>query len=122
MGIAAGDLILVASTIVFSIYVVLMKKVADQYDSLTLNTLIFVPGAIMMLPFCTRAVVATRWSALSPKAWWGLGFMVVSGTVISYLALCPRDDGAGGLPRCRLQLFATRHRQRLGHLGTFRSV
>jgi len=84
-GYAAGDLILVVSTIVFSIYIVLLKRVADQYDTLTLNTLIFVPGAIMMLPFCTRAVLATRCSALTMKACGGLGFLIVFGTVISYL-------------------------------------
>ena len=81
----AGDLILLASTLVFAIYTILMKEVANQFDALTLNTLTFVLGAIMLLPFCAHAVVVTNWAALSPRAWWGLGFMVVFGSVISYL-------------------------------------
>ena len=62
-----------------------MKEVANQFDALTLNTLIFVMGAIMMLPFCAHAVVVTNWAALSLEAWWGLAFMIVFGSVISYL-------------------------------------
>jgi drug/metabolite transporter (DMT)-like permease len=59
--------------------------VANSFDGLTLNTLIFVLGAIMMLPFCAHAVVVTNWAALSLKAWWGLAFLVLFGSVISYL-------------------------------------
>ena len=81
----AGDLILLASTLVFAIFTILMKEVTNQFDALTLNTLIFVLGAVMMLPFCAHAVVVTNWAALSLEAWWGLAFLIVFGSVISYL-------------------------------------
>jgi drug/metabolite transporter (DMT)-like permease len=80
-----GDLILLASTLVFAIYTILMKEVANQFDALTLNTLTFALAAMMMLPFCAHAVLHTNWAALSLEAWWGLVFLVVFGTVISYL-------------------------------------
>jgi drug/metabolite transporter (DMT)-like permease len=80
-----GDLILLASTMVFAIYWILMKEVANDFDALSLSTLTFGLGAIMMLPFCAHAVVATNWAAISPVAWWGLAFMVAFGSVISYL-------------------------------------
>lgn len=80
-----GDLILLLSTVVFAIFTVLMKEVANDFDGLTLNTLIFLLGAIMMLPFCAHEVVVTRWTALSLKAWSGLAFLIVFGSVISYL-------------------------------------
>jgi drug/metabolite transporter (DMT)-like permease len=80
-----GDLILLASTLVFAIYTILMKEVANQFDPLTLSTLTFVPGAIMMLPFCARSVAATNWAALHLESWWGLVFLIVFGSVISYL-------------------------------------
>ena len=80
-----GDLILLASVLVFAIFTILMKEVTNQFDALTLNTLIFGLGAIMMLPFCARAVIATNWAALRLEAWWGLAFLVVFGSVISYL-------------------------------------
>ncbi|MGO8791076.1 MAG: DMT family transporter [Terriglobia bacterium] len=80
-----GDLILLASTLSFAVYTILMKEVANRFDALTLNTLIFGLGAIMMLPFCAHAVMVTDWTALSLEAWWGLAFIVVFGSVISYL-------------------------------------
>ena len=39
----------------------------------------------MMLPFCARAVANTNWTTIRPVAWWGLAFMIVFGSVISYL-------------------------------------
>lgn len=84
-GHGTGDLILLVSTLVFAIYTILVKEVATQFDALTLNTLIFALGAIMMLPFCAHAVVATNWTALSMHAWWGLAFIIIFGSVISYL-------------------------------------
>jgi len=80
-----GDLIMLVGTLVFAIYIILMKEIANQFDALTLNTLTFVLGALMMLPFCAHAVVVTNWASLHLKAWWGLGFLVVFGSVISYL-------------------------------------
>jgi drug/metabolite transporter (DMT)-like permease len=80
-----GDLILLVSTLVFAIYWILMKEVANDFDALSLSTLTFGLGAIMMLPFCAHAVVATNWAAISPVAWWGLAYLVAFGSVISYL-------------------------------------
>ncbi len=80
-----GDLILLGSTLVFAVYTVLMKEVANHYDTWTLNALVFVMTTLMLLPVCTHSMLATRWSALTLEAWWGLAFMVIFGTVASYL-------------------------------------
>lgn len=81
----SGDVLLLASTLVFAVYTVLMKEVANHFDTLTLNTLVFVLGAIMLVPFGARAMLTTNWTALTLAAWWGLGFLVLFGTVVSYL-------------------------------------
>jgi drug/metabolite transporter (DMT)-like permease len=80
-----GDLILLVSTIVFALYIVLLKEVADEFDTLTLNTIIFAMGAVMMLPFCTRPVLVTNWRGIDLEAWWGLAFLIVFGSVLPYL-------------------------------------
>ncbi|MBZ5670306.1 MAG: DMT family transporter [Acidobacteriia bacterium] len=80
-----GDLILLAGTAVFAVYTILVKELANQYDTLTLNTLIFVPGAILMVPFCARAVAATNLAGLRLEAWWGLAFMILFGSVVPYV-------------------------------------
>jgi drug/metabolite transporter (DMT)-like permease len=81
----AGDLILLAASAVFAYYTILVKEVADQYDALTLNTLAFGLGALLMIPFGTWSVLSVPWAAIPPRAWWGLGFMVVFGSVLPYL-------------------------------------
>jgi drug/metabolite transporter (DMT)-like permease len=82
---AVGDLILLVSTIVFAVYTVLLKEVADEFDTLALNTIIFAMGAVMMLPFCARPVLVTNWRGVDLEAWWGLMFLIVFGSVLPYL-------------------------------------
>ena len=71
-------LIMLASTLVFAIYMILMKEVANHFDGLTLNTLTFVLGAIMMLPFCARCGGGHELGAARTS---GLGGAGVSGRV-----------------------------------------
>ena len=81
----AGDLILLVGTMVFAVYIILVKEVVNDLDGLTLNTITFVLGALIMLPFCAHALVNTPWASISPKAWWGLAFLVIPGSAISYM-------------------------------------
>jgi drug/metabolite transporter (DMT)-like permease len=82
---ASGDLIMLASVIVFSIYTILMKGMANRHDGLTLNTLTFGMGALMMLPLGLRPLLGTAWRSIDFNAWAGLAFLVVFGSVVSYL-------------------------------------
>jgi drug/metabolite transporter (DMT)-like permease len=81
----SGDLILIAGSAVFAYYTVMVKELADRYDALTLNMLIFVMGAVMMMPFAGRAILQIRWTIVPPMAWWGMAFMVFFGSVAAYL-------------------------------------
>ncbi|HEX7359657.1 MAG TPA: DMT family transporter [Bryobacteraceae bacterium] len=80
-----GDLIVIAACVSFCYYTVVLKKVAHQYDPLTLNALVFGLGAIFLLPFCMHSVLQTRWESIPLNAWWGLAYMVVFGSFVSYL-------------------------------------
>jgi drug/metabolite transporter (DMT)-like permease len=80
-----GDAILFVGSAVFAYYTILVKEIADRYDALTLNAVIFGLGALFMLPFGGWAVARVDWSALPAEAWWGTAFMVVFGSVIAYL-------------------------------------
>jgi drug/metabolite transporter (DMT)-like permease len=80
-----GDVILVAQVLVFSCFIILMKGVADQYDALTLNAMVFGLGALMMLPFGARAAWQVSWSRVPLRSVLGLGFMVVFASVVAYL-------------------------------------
>ncbi|MGH9328586.1 MAG: DMT family transporter [Terriglobia bacterium] len=80
-----GDLILLAASGFFAYYTILMKEVANVYDTLTLNTLVFGVGAVLLIPFCARPVSEVNWRRVPPHAWWGLAFMVLFASLIAYL-------------------------------------
>jgi drug/metabolite transporter (DMT)-like permease len=80
-----GDILLLIGTVAFSVYTILVKENVNRFDTLTLNTLTFVLGAFIMLPFGLPAIWGIRWTALKSPAWLGLGFMIVFGSVVPYL-------------------------------------
>ncbi|TAM80627.1 MAG: DMT family transporter [Acidobacteria bacterium] len=80
-----GDLILMVEVVVFAYYTILMKEVVNQYDVVTLNTVVFGLGALMMIPFGARAVLHVNWSQVPVRAVFGLGFMTFFSCVIGYL-------------------------------------
>jgi drug/metabolite transporter (DMT)-like permease len=80
-----GDLMMIAAGGVFAWYTILMKDVAHLYDTLTLNALVFGLGAVLLVPFCANATARVQWHHLSGRAWSGLGFMVLFGSVVAYL-------------------------------------
>ncbi len=80
-----GDVILIAAAAFFAYYTILMKEVADLYDTLTLNALVFGLGAILLIPFCAESVAKVPWRHVPAQAWWGLAYMVLFGSLIAYL-------------------------------------
>ncbi|MGI8547221.1 MAG: DMT family transporter [Gemmatimonadaceae bacterium] len=80
-----GDAIVFAGTVAFSGCTTLEKRIAGKYDHLTLNAFVFGLGALLMLPFTVRSVAAVSWSAVPLRAWRGLGFMALGGSVIAYV-------------------------------------
>jgi drug/metabolite transporter (DMT)-like permease len=80
-----GDVILLVQILIFSYYTILMKGVADQFDALTLNTMVFGLGALMMIPLGAKAVWHVNWAHVPAKSVLGLAFMVVFSSVVAYL-------------------------------------
>jgi len=80
-----GDLIVLAGSASFAYYTIQVKEIANQYDALTLNTLTFAVGALLMIPFAARSVLHVRWANVTLGAWGGLAFMICLGTVVAYL-------------------------------------
>lgn len=79
-----GDLIVLGGGAVFAYYTIRVKKVADRFHTLTLNALSYAMGALLLAPVGTRAVVATRWNALTLQIGWAVAYIVVFGSVVPY--------------------------------------
>jgi drug/metabolite transporter (DMT)-like permease len=80
-----GDLLLFLGGAAFAYYTILAKEVANRYDAVTLNAVIFALGTVFMIPVSAREVMHARWRALPVEAWWAIGFMVIFGTALAYL-------------------------------------
>ncbi len=80
-----GDALLFIGGIAFAYYTILLKEVADRYDTITVNALIFIMGAAFLLPVSAQSLAQVRWSELPAEAWLGVGFMVFFGTFAAYL-------------------------------------
>lgn len=80
-----GDVILVVEVVVFAYYTILMKGVVDQHNVVTLNTIIFGLGALMMIPFGAHAVWHVQWSQIPMRSVLGLAFMTFFSCVLGYL-------------------------------------
>ena len=70
-----GDLIVLAGSASFAFYTIQVKEIANLYDTLTLNTLTFGLGCLLMVPFAARSVSHIRWAKVTPGAWGGLAFL-----------------------------------------------
>jgi drug/metabolite transporter (DMT)-like permease len=80
-----GDLIMMVEVVVFAYYTISMKEVIEQFDIVTLNTVIFGLGALMMIPFGASAVWRVQWSQIPIRSFLGLAFMTFFSCVIGYL-------------------------------------
>jgi drug/metabolite transporter (DMT)-like permease len=80
-----GDALLLVAGAAFAYYTILLKEIADRFDSLSLNTLLFGMGAGFMLPIGAGAIRHVSWATFTSEAWWSIVFMVALGTVAAYL-------------------------------------
>jgi drug/metabolite transporter (DMT)-like permease len=79
-----GDLITLIGTTSFSIYAVLGKKFARQYDSVSMNTFNLLAGALLLLPLSIRQAVRLDWGSVGWAGWAGLVYMAALSSVAAY--------------------------------------
>jgi drug/metabolite transporter (DMT)-like permease len=83
-----GDAITMAGSIGFAIYVVLGKRVAEQYDTLTMTAFNHFAGALMVLPAAMHEMGALSSARLwhQPwRAWAAVAYMAVFSSALAYV-------------------------------------
>lgn len=80
-----GDLITLQSMFAYSIFVVLAKKVAPKYDTVTMNFYNFLVAGIVLLPVAIHQGAVLNWRQVGWTAWLGLLYMSVGASVTAYL-------------------------------------
>jgi drug/metabolite transporter (DMT)-like permease len=88
-GTLPGDLITLAGSLAFALYTVLGKRVAEAYDSVSMNAYNFLIGAAIVLPLAARQAAALwragGWSAVAWQGWAALFYMAAGASVLAYL-------------------------------------
>jgi len=88
-GTLRGDLITFAGSLGFAVYTVLGKKVAAEYDSVSMNTFNCLVGAIVLLPLTVHEAIGFSrsggWGQVAWEGWAALGFMAGFASVVAYL-------------------------------------
>ena len=84
-GTLRGDLITMVGSLAFAIYEVTSKKVAHRYDTLAMNTLMFLFGAVFILPLAVRQALRLNWGAVGWQGWAAMLYMASFASVIAYL-------------------------------------
>ena len=80
-----GDLITLGGTAGFAVYTVMAKRVAQHYDTISMNTFCNLAGAIMLLPLGIRQAARLDWASVGWQGWTGLAYTAVISSVIAYL-------------------------------------
>ncbi|HXZ14031.1 MAG TPA: DMT family transporter [Candidatus Sulfotelmatobacter sp.] len=80
-----GDIITLTGTTIFSVYAVLGKRIARQYDSLSMNSISFFVGAIVFFPLALWKGLRLNWASIPWSGWAGLFYMAAASSVAAYL-------------------------------------
>lgn len=80
-----GDLIMLASQVVFAGFTVLSKRVAAQFGTVTLNSFAFMSGALVLLPVALWDIASVDVVHVSAAAWTGIVYMALFPSIAGYL-------------------------------------
>jgi drug/metabolite transporter (DMT)-like permease len=84
LGTIGGDLMIVANSLSYSLYLVLSKPYLARYDSTTLVAWVFGLGVLEMALVATPDLLAADWAAFDARAWTGFVYVLLFGTVLTY--------------------------------------
>jgi len=79
-----GDLITLASSLSFCIYAVLGKRVAAQYDAISMNTFNLLAASLIAMPFTIHQAIHLDWKSVSWAGWAGMLYMAVFSAILGY--------------------------------------
>lgn len=80
-----GDLLVLFAQFCYAMYIVLYKDFVNKYSLITIMKWMFTYAFICTLPFSARQIMNTEWSNLQAMEIYGLAFIVVGATFVSYM-------------------------------------
>ena len=80
-----GDLFILINACSFAVYLVMVKPLMRRYSAITVMSMCFLIGSVIVLPFGTGEFMQVEWSSLQMDVLLRMGFVVVCVTFIAYL-------------------------------------
>ncbi len=80
-----GDVFIILNAIFYSFYLVMVKKLMEEYHPLHVIRWVFTIGTLMILPFGWNEFFSASWGSFDLKAWAAIGFIVIGSTFFAYL-------------------------------------
>lgn len=84
-GTVAGDLMMLASAILWSAYTIGTKPLADALGATAATAWTMGLGAIPLVLICLPTALEQNWRAVAPVAWGGVVFSALGALVVAYL-------------------------------------
>ena len=82
-----GDLLVLLAQLCYALYIVLYKNFVSRYSLITLMKWMFTFSFLCTLPFTAGDLLTVPWTSLPLPNIWGLLFIVVCGTFLSYMLI-----------------------------------
>ena len=80
-----GNLFLLASNVLFSLYLVLSRPLLVRYGAMPVVGWVFSLAVPLMVPLTGGTIAGVDWHAMPPSVYWGLAYIVVGPSVLGYL-------------------------------------
>ncbi len=80
-----GDLLTLLATLLWSLYTIFAQPFFTKVEPLKFTTLATLLGSIPLLVWCTPALLAQNWHAISPAGWSGMLFSGLIAIAISFI-------------------------------------
>lgn len=81
----AGDLLIVANSLSYALFLVLSKPDMARLSPLRVIARMFAIAAVVMLPIAAVPMLRLHWRTLPPAAWWSLTFVIAGPTIAAYV-------------------------------------
>ncbi|MGC9317877.1 MAG: DMT family transporter [Armatimonadota bacterium] len=81
-----GDLLMLASSLGYALFMVVSKPLMRRYGALKVVTFAYLFGLLVVVPFGARQMVAAEWAALNAAGWFSMFWLVMLAGVYGFVA------------------------------------
>jgi drug/metabolite transporter (DMT)-like permease len=82
-----GDGLILAGSVCYSTYLILIRRVSKKYSPITILRFVFLFGALFSLPFSIKSFATADWASFSGWDWFAILYIIILGTLAANLLM-----------------------------------